>query len=128
MLWKVCKNCGGIFMANNDKVICAKCSSELEIIETNMPVKDVLVLPKISSDFNFVKSMMELYDTDIIEYTSKINQFKSHVQTSNSTVHCPKCNCTDIGVANRGYSLLWGFVGSGKSMNVCKKCGYKWKP
>lgn len=49
--------------------------------------------------------------------------------TNNSSqVHCPKCNCTDIGVANRGYSLIWGFIGSGKSMNVCKKCGYKWKP
>lgn len=45
-----------------------------------------------------------------------------------SKVHCPKCNCTDIGVANRGYSLVWGFIGSGKTMNVCKKCGYKWKP
>ena len=43
-------------------------------------------------------------------------------------VHCPKCNCIDIGVVNRGYSLLTGFIGSGKAMNVCKKCGYKWKP
>jgi len=41
---------------------------------------------------------------------------------------CPKCNSTSIGVANRGYSLVWGFIGSSKSMNVCKSCGYKWKP
>lgn len=43
-------------------------------------------------------------------------------------VHCPKCSCTDIGVVNRGYSMFTGFIGSGKAMNVCKKCGYKWKP
>lgn len=41
---------------------------------------------------------------------------------------CPKCQSTSIGVANRGYSLVWGFIGSGKSMNVCKSCGHKWKP
>ena len=43
-------------------------------------------------------------------------------------VHCPKCKCKDIGVVNRGYSMLTGFIGSGKAMNVCRKCGYKWKP
>lgn len=41
---------------------------------------------------------------------------------------CPKCGGTDIGVSNRGYSIVWGFIGSGKSMNVCKNCGHKWKP
>lgn len=41
---------------------------------------------------------------------------------------CPKCGSTAIGVANRGYSLVWGFIGSGKSMNVCKNCGHKWSP
>lgn len=46
----------------------------------------------------------------------------------NNKVKCPKCNCTNIGVANKGYSLITGFIGSGKSMNVCKKCGHKWKP
>ena len=43
-------------------------------------------------------------------------------------VKCPKCGCTDIGVVNRGYSFWTGFLGSGKPMNVCKKCGHKWAP
>ena len=29
---------------------------------------------------------------------------------------------------SRGYSLLSVFIGSGKPMNVCQKCGHKWKP
>lgn len=47
---------------------------------------------------------------------------------ANSPVRCPKCKSTSIATTNRGYSLVWGFIGSGKPMNVCQKCGYKWKP
>lgn len=43
-------------------------------------------------------------------------------------VRCPKCGSTSIGSTTRGYSLLTGFLGSGTPMNVCQKCGYKWKP
>lgn len=42
--------------------------------------------------------------------------------------HCPKCNSTAISTTTRGYSFIKGFVGSGKPMNVCQKCGYKWQP
>lgn len=41
---------------------------------------------------------------------------------------CPKCKSTKIGIANRGYNVLTGFIGSGKTMNFCQSCGYKWKP
>ena len=79
--------------------------------------------------------MEKLKQNDIIEFNLKLSQFKTQTQqqeknqrkTENKFL-CPKCGCSDIGVANRGYSLIWGFIGSGKSMNVCKKCGYKWKP
>ena len=43
-------------------------------------------------------------------------------------VRCPKCGSTSIGSTTRGYSLFTGFLGSGTPMNVCQKCGYKWKP
>lgn len=41
---------------------------------------------------------------------------------------CPKCGSTAIATANRGYSLITGFIGSGSPRNVCQNCGYKWKP
>lgn len=41
---------------------------------------------------------------------------------------CPKCGSTSITAGQRGYSLLTGFIGSGKTVNRCAKCGYKWKP
>lgn len=40
---------------------------------------------------------------------------------------CPKCGSTSIATVNKGYSLLTGFLGSGKPMNVCQNCGHKWK-
>ena len=32
------------------------------------------------------------------------------------------------GNAKSPFSLLFGFLGSGKPINVCQKCGYKWSP
>lgn len=49
---------------------------------------------------------------------------KSNVQ---NTPKCPKCGSTAITATQRGYSLLTGFIGSGKTMNYCKNCGHKWK-
>ena len=43
-------------------------------------------------------------------------------------VKCPKCGSTNIATVNRGWSLMWGFIGSGSPRNVCQSCGYKFKP
>lgn len=41
---------------------------------------------------------------------------------------CPKCGSTSVATTNKGYSLLTGFLGSGKAINICQSCGYKFKP
>lgn len=57
---------------------------------------------------------------------------KNPIKTGNTSApkipECPKCGSTSIATVNRGYSLLWGFLGSGTPMNVCQACGYKFKP
>ncbi|MFR2491761.1 MAG: hypothetical protein ACLS9B_14710 [Coprococcus comes] len=53
---------------------------------------------------------------------------QSTQQHSSAQVTCPKCGSTSIATTNRGYSFFTGFLGSGKPVNVCQKCGYKWKP
>lgn len=55
----------------------------------------------------------------------RIEEQKIKARTAPS---CPKCRSTYIATVNRGYSIIWGFIGSGKAMNVCQKCGHKWKP
>lgn len=43
-------------------------------------------------------------------------------------VCCPSCGSTSIATVNRGYSLMWGFLGSGKPVNVCQACGKRFNP
>lgn len=42
--------------------------------------------------------------------------------------YCPKCGSTHIGLLNRGHSIVWGLIGSGRARNVCQKCGHAWAP
>ena len=41
---------------------------------------------------------------------------------------CPKCASTSVQPVAKGFSLLTGFIGSGKTLNYCLNCGNKWKP
>lgn len=43
-------------------------------------------------------------------------------------VRCPNCNSTSISTGTRGWSMMWGFIGSGSTVNRCARCGHKWKP
>ena len=43
-------------------------------------------------------------------------------------IRCPKCRSTQIATGQRGYSMAWGFIGSGSTMNRCANCGHRWKP
>ena len=45
-----------------------------------------------------------------------------------SVVRCPKCNSTQITTGSRGYSIVWGLLGSSKTVNRCARCGHKWEP
>lgn len=47
---------------------------------------------------------------------------------NDNAVRCPKCGSSSIATINRGYSLMWGFLGSGSARNVCQSCGYKFVP
>ena len=41
---------------------------------------------------------------------------------------CPKCNSAAVTTGQRGWSMVSGFIGSGKTVNRCAKCGHKWAP
>lgn len=53
---------------------------------------------------------------------------KESNQTNSQLPRCPKCGSTSLATVNRGYSIVWGLLGSGTPMNVCQKCGHKFKP
>ncbi len=132
---KRCMKCGDIGRFSPDFIKCPKCGEDTLLV-TSMTDEEFCILCKVAPKNNELRNLMiDLKEKDPIEYQLKMSQFRVQVQQqknsktqSANTVKCPKCGCTDIGVANRGYSIVWGFIGSGKSMNVCKKCGHKWKP
>ena len=102
--------------------------------------KHVMDIKRISTDESFINAMVKLHDEDIIEYQLKMNQFKSQSEQQKVTtqmqqqvskeekITCPRCGSTNITEGTRGFSLMTGFIGSGKFRYVCKKCGTKWKP
>lgn len=51
-----------------------------------------------------------------------------HIPPQKYELRCPKCSSTQIVTGQRGYSVVWGFMGSNKTMNRCANCGHKWEP
>lgn len=47
---------------------------------------------------------------------------------ANAPVKCPRCRSSEVVTSQRGYNLVMGFIGSGKTVNRCGKCGYAWDP
>lgn len=132
---KICKKCG-IYAGScspDSKIHGGECGGEL--IDTGISHDELMIIRKISSDNSFLDAMIELKQKDIIEYGLKLSQFKSQIeqkrqvnQQEKNHVRCPRCGSTNITAGQRGYSMLTGFIGSGKTVNRCANCGHKWKP
>lgn len=112
--------------------ICNKCGSEITKIP--LTVEEYAYITLISEDRDFIDAMIELKQKDIIEFKTKIAQFKVQIDAQEERERqeknkpkCPTCGSTSLATVNRGYSFLTGFLGSGKPMNVCQSCGHKWK-
>ena len=43
-------------------------------------------------------------------------------------ISCPKCGSIEYNAGSRGFSVMTGFIGSGKTVITCLKCGHRWKP
>ena len=102
-IFKRCPSCGKI-TNEHDAFYCSVCNVRLE---------------RISSEEATVKPV---YDSRKKEY------YISKANKDRNIPKCPKCGATSIATINRGYSVVWGFIGSGKPVNVCQVCGHKFKP
>lgn len=54
--------------------------------------------------------------------------FNKEIVSQYDGLHCPCCGSTSITTGARGYSFWTGFLGSGKTVNRCAKCGHTWQP
>lgn len=112
---------------------CSFCNSEM--IKTPLLVEEYAYITLISEDRDFIDAMIELKQKDIIEFKTKIAQFKAQVDAEEDRKRkeknqpkCPKCGSTNITAGQRGYSFWTGFLGSNKTVNRCSNCGHTWKP
>lgn len=64
----------------------------------------------------------------LTEKEKKENEMMAAARAYNAILRCPKCGSTNVSTGARGYSMITGFVGSGKTVNRCGKCGNVWKP
>ena len=118
-----------------DKV-CLKCGNSLK--EYNITKEEFITIYKISNDRNFLDQMIQLKETDLIEFQLKMSQFKTQLQQQESskiqndtTPRCPHCHSTNIksiSGLNRGTSIaMWGIFS--KKINKsfeCLDCKYTW--
>lgn len=138
-LQNYCKN--ESYNKDYENNICPFCKGHL--VDTMLTREDFRVIGE-NSNYNrdLLLAMIELRKKDVIEFETKMQPFRDAFQKKqNEKEHkrqeylahkddprCPKCGSTSITTGQRGYSLLTGFFGSGKTVNRCAKCGYKWKP
>lgn len=65
---------------------------------------------------------------DSIPRTENENIKETFLFEKDQPLKCPRCGSTAVTTTSRGYSLVWGFAGSNKTVNRCGKCGHTWKP
>ena len=116
-----------------DSDICDECGSKL--YNTFITMEEYFYIKSISEDRDFIDAMIEHKQKDIIEFKTKIAQFKAQVDAQEerkrqerNLPRCPKCGSTSITASQRGYSFWTGFLGSNKTVNRCSNCGHTWKP
>ena len=122
-------------------IFCKEC----DMVELNFDVEDYWVIRNISSDVNFLEAMIKLHDEDIIEFESRMSQFRANDEwyqkqhslntdsqiVKNNIPKCPNCNSTNIkpiGTGERIASVTMFGIFS-KKINKsykCLDCKYTW--
>lgn len=129
---------GGYYWVYLDTTtVCDVCGSSFENID--FPALDLKVLTQVSQDVNFIEAMIKLRQDNIIEYESRMSQFRIQVQQqeqleqkrSNNIPKCPTCSSTDIkkisGTSKAASVAIWGiFSQKVKKTYHCNYCGYEW--
>lgn len=67
-------------------------------------------------------------DTQCTHENESVTRYIDATINPNAPVVCPRCHSTEVTVGQRGYSIVSGFIGSGRTTNRCGKCGHTWNP
>lgn len=107
-----------------------------KLIDTILDEDEYSILAAISKDATFFDAMIELKEKDIIEFNSRMAQFRAQAQQQralreDNVPKCPTCHSTNIkkiGGANKIISIKVFGVYSSKINKTfkCENCGYTW--
>lgn len=124
-----CKS-GYSYWWKDDVKICPWDNTQL--VDIDFDAKDLSVICEISENTSFIEAMIKLHDSDIIEYETKMSQFRTQVvsqeQENSNVPTCPYCKSTNIKKISTSSRMLstgfWG-LGSGKVGKQwhCNQCG-----
>lgn len=132
------RGCGYSTYLQEDEYTCEVCGGT--VVDLEMSSMDFGILTEISDEPSFIDAMLQLHDSDIIEYNLKLSQFRTQVEQhrrevkqakQQSVPHCPNCNSTNIRPIsgfNRGASIAMLGIFS-KKINKsfeCLNCKYTW--
>lgn len=142
---KICPRCGDHMLDYEDKEsICRTC--EHTLINTNFTMDDYETASDVDKLPELFQRIRERYVINSPEFDEKLynevidKEYMENMRVDalmeslsknsqkNNVLKCPKCGSTAVTTGQKGFSLLTGFWGSGKTVNRCGKCGYKWKP
>lgn len=88
--------------------------------DTSEKIKEILCNEGCKVDIVQSTETAEIVREELIENTELYKKYQP--------LRCPRCGSTAVTTTSRGYSLVWGFAGSNKTVNRCGKCGHTWKP
>lgn len=124
----------------DDIYVCPICNSKL--IDTTITRDEYLAIINIFNDNSFILSMIKLKQDDIIEFQSRMSQFKIQIQqqqqikekqnsSTSSLPKCPTCQSTNIEKISLtkkavGGALFGLFSSDVRKTMHCKNCGAKW--
>lgn len=132
--------CPGYHYEVIEEEYCAFCGAKLKLISLTEDEMSVLKKCKVSSEL--VDAMVELKDKDIIEFETKMAQFrasaaqikaareeakktKALAEEEANKPKCPRCKSTNIQIIPRKWSF-WAGVFTNKTDRVCANCKHKW--
>ncbi len=135
------KKCDFVWFVDHDDTIdsdiCDECGSKL--YNTFITMEEYFYIKSISEDRDFIDAMIELKQKDIIEFKTKIAQFRAQVEqinvtektkkeTTASQVRCPYCNSNNVNKISAlsksasiiGFGILSKKIGKQWHCNDCK--------
>lgn len=61
-------------------------------------------------------------------FSSTNNEVVSDAVIGKTIIRCPRCGSQNFTTGQRGYNIVFGFWGSGQTVNRCGNCGCTWHP